>query len=121
MDQTQPPLYRIEPRGGVTMVSVLRAQLDQTDVEEFARAMAPLLAARPGAGPKIIIDLAPVGYMPSRLLGVLMTLHTQARDGHGMLRLCAVQPSVMELFTLTRLASVLHLDATVADALKKMS
>ena len=120
MDQTQPPLYRIEQRGGVTIVRVLRAQLDQADVEEFARALAPLLVARPGAGPKMIIDLAPIDYTPSRLLGVLMALHTQIRDGHGMLRLCAAQPNLMELFTLTRLASVLHIDASVDDALKRM-
>jgi hypothetical protein len=131
MDQSQPPLCRIEQRLGVSIVCVLRPQLDQTDVEELARAIEPLLAEKPGAsggsgapragaGPKIIIDLAPVEYSPSRLLGVLVTLHTRARNRNGMLRLCSAQKNLIDLFTLTRLAGVLHLDVSVEDALKMM-
>jgi anti-anti-sigma factor len=125
MDQTGSPLYQIEQRDGATVVRFLRRHLDQTDVEEFARALeqliAPAAGAAPPAGPRIVIDLAMIEFTPSRLLGVLVALHAMAQKKGGTLRLCAARPQVMELFTVTRLATVLHIDGTLDESLQKLA
>ena len=69
--------------------------------------------------PKFVISFENVKYISSAVLGMLMTVNKHVLAKHGELRLAAIDQSLMEVFTLTRLDKILKIYKTTDDAMRK--
>jgi anti-anti-sigma factor len=76
-------------------VLALAGRLDTETSADLELALADLQAA--GAN-KFLIDLADIGYVSSAGLRVLLALAKQLDGGRGVLRLCALNDSVKQVF-----------------------
>jgi anti-sigma B factor antagonist len=69
-----------------------------------------------GAG-KIVFDLAAVDFVDSAGLGMLIYANGSLKSKGGALRVCGVVPRVQSLLELTKMDTVLAIDATREESL----
>jgi len=93
--------FRIE---GNTLFA--EGDLDTPDIEEFEKTAMSLVEATDGA---IVFDFTRVEYMPSSLLGMLMSLRGRVTAEGRTFRL-RPSPMVRQLLTLTGMISSITLD-----------
>ncbi len=95
----------IERRGQVT---ILRPELDTIDANN-AKELKRRLGALVGDHPKMVLDLAQVGFLDSSGLGVILsTLRKLTADG-GDLKLCHVTPPVRALLEMVRMHKIVEI------------
>ncbi|MBS3820577.1 MAG: anti-sigma factor antagonist [Planctomycetes bacterium] len=105
----------IQSQGGVKLVTLADQKiLDELSISEIGNKLNGLVAeSKP---PKIVINFANVTNMSSSALGMLITLHKRVREANGDLRLCNIQPSIEEVFKITRLNEVFDMKPSVDEA-----
>lgn len=84
-------------------------------LSEFSSAITSLIAA---GQKKILVDLAPVGYVDSATIGCLMDLYRQANAAGGALKLSGVQRRVETMLTMTGAQNFIEVHADEAAALR---
>ncbi len=95
-----------------------RKILDEVSIMHLGESLTELVVdATP---PKLVLDFANVGHMSSSALGMLITLHKRIRERNGDLCLCAIQPSIYEIFVITRLNEIFRIHKSVSDALASL-
>ena len=109
---------RVERCGNITVITFTRDAI--RDVENvIAR---ELEGNADGSGMRhLLLDFTNVKYLNSVELGTLITLHTRIRDAGGQLTLFNLSAPVFEIFTLTRLDTLLSIcreGAVAGSALK---
>jgi anti-sigma B factor antagonist len=101
----------IGERGGHVVVA-LRGQLDVVE----AASLAASLVAFAARGPEIIADLAGLEFIDSSGAAALVLARKEARRAGGDLLLAAPQEQVLRFLTLTGLAGVFLVLASVEEA-----
>ncbi|MEJ7639645.1 MAG: STAS domain-containing protein [Singulisphaera sp.] len=97
MSQVPGPHFHLEIIDGVTVVRLNGPKL-------VIDASGPLSGlVEEGGHRKLLLDFAAVRFLSSAALGVLMGLRQRVEAAGGELRLCRLDPSLLELFRLTRL------------------
>ena len=100
--------------GGVVVHARQRAAADLSDPRGLRHAATDLI----GSGEsKILVDLAPVGYVDSATIGCLMDLYRQATAAGGAFKLAGVQKRVETMLTMTGAHNFLEVHADQASAL----
>lgn len=79
--------------GGIQIVQVNNERLYDENVDDFRKQTAAALEA----GNRIIVDLAPVGYVSSVGLSSLVNVFKNAQAKQAKLILCGVQPGVRDI------------------------
>ncbi len=100
---------------GVSIVRVGESRLMYPLLSEFSSAIAALIS---GGQKKILVDLAPVGYVDSATIGCLMDLYRQANAAGGVLKLSGVQRRVETMLTMTGAQNFIEVHGDEAAALK---
>lgn len=113
---TQSSLISINHNGAVACVKFLVRDVQSHDLPQIASELNALVDA--ADQPRIVIDFAAVHYLPTTGLGTLVELNHRVRRKGGQLRLAALDPRIMEVFTVSELVRVFHIDDTVQDAMK---
>lgn len=67
--------------------------------------------------PRLILDLKNVRFLSSHGIAILVSLDKRAKAAGGCLRICRVEPDVLELFRVTKMDGYLSIDADEAAAL----
>jgi anti-anti-sigma factor len=99
---------------GIVVMRVNEPRLTYPILSDFAAAVSNLI----GAGDtRIVVDLAPVGYVDSATIGCLMDLYRQATAAGGSLKLSSVQKRVETMLTMTGAHNFLEVHADQAAAL----
>lgn len=87
---------------GAVVVTFVRPQLtDEDNIEQMGEALFSLLEK--DAKTRIILDLSPIDYVTSSVLGKFITLHRRLHRQGGALVLCGLQPNVREALRASRL------------------
>jgi anti-sigma B factor antagonist len=87
---------------GAVVVTFVRPQLtDEDNIEQMGEALFSLLEK--DARTRIILDLSPLDYVTSSVLGKFITLHRRLHRQGGTLVLCGLQPNVRETLRASRL------------------
>ena len=95
----------VSSEGDVTVVELAdRKILDEINIMQIGEQLSQLVAS--ADVPKIVLDFANVEHMSSSALGVLITMHKRVREKSGKLALCAIQPTIREIFEITRLNEI---------------
>jgi anti-sigma B factor antagonist len=110
------PRLRVTPEGGATVVVLTdRRILDEVSINEIGDELAAMVAK--SSAPKFVLDFSGVAHMSSSALGMLITLHKRIREKGGELRLCGIQPAILEVFIITRLNEIFSICPTPEEAL----
>ncbi|MBN1943881.1 MAG: STAS domain-containing protein [Phycisphaerae bacterium] len=90
---------------GVTTVSLrMSSILDGPVIEEVGRTLFGLVDDK--AVDKLVVDFHSVSFLSSSMLGVLVSLQKRASSVGGRVVLSGLRPSLMKIFTITRLEKI---------------
>ena len=112
------PQYTLQEAGdGVTVVTIV-------DPDILAEGKGPLYgivdriaADQPGGPRRVVLSLKNVKAINSAAIGVLINLQKRVRDARGSLRVCEIDPYVLNVFSLTKVDQLLHLCPTRMEAI----
>ena len=90
-----------------------QGRLDAAGVRPLETELAEHLAA---GRIHLLVDMSQVGYVSSVGLRMFLTIMRSARKLGGGLRLCALNPRVMDVFKMAGFDRLLHLVATREEA-----
>lgn len=116
----QNPRLSVSSEGDVTVVELAdRKILDEVNIMQIGERLSALVTA--SEAPKMVLDFTNVAHMSSSALGVLITLHKRIREKNGQLRLCNIQPTIYEIFVITRLSEIFRICGSRQEALGSFS
>ena len=119
MPEEKPQLI-VTRQGKVIVVQLTdRKILDEMNIMRIGDDLNGLVAE--SDTPQLVIDFSQVGHMSSSALGMLITLHKRIREKDGQLRLCCIQPSIYEVFVITRLNEIFQICQSRQEALADIS
>lgn len=113
--QDRPHDIRIEQVDGVTVVALSGKILDPMHIETISDRLNELVSSQ--SCPKIVMDFSSVSHMSSSALGMLTALHEVTANHEGKLCLCRIQPTIAEIFRITRLDEVLVIQPGLNEAI----
>ena len=109
------PRLAVSQRDGVTVVRLLVPRiLDEVIINEIGERLKRIVAQ--AESPKIVLDFSEVTHMSSSALGVLITIHKRIREKNGRLSFAGIQPSIYEVFVITRLKEIFPIHSSVEEA-----
>ena len=118
--QQDHPRLKVTSQGDVTVVELTdRKILDEVNISRISERLQGLVAK--AENPKFVLDFSNVVHMSSSALGMLITLHKRVREKKGQLRLSGIQPTIYEVFVITRLNEIFEIAESVEEALKTLS
>jgi anti-anti-sigma factor len=100
---------------GIAVVRVKEARLMYPILHDFAVKVTELISR---GEKRIMVDLAPVGYVDSATIGCLMDLFRQATAAGGSLKLSGVQKRVETMLTMTGAHRFIEVHGDEASAVK---
>ena len=110
------PQLDVTRQGKVIVVQLTdRKILDEMNIMQIGDDLNGLVAE--SEIPRLVIDFSQVEHMSSSALGMLITLHKRIREKNGQLRLCCIQPSIYEVFVITRLNEIFQICQNRQEAL----
>ena len=111
---------RLSVNGNVTIIELLdRKILDGVNILQIGEQLTALVAQ--AAQPRFVLDFTNVAHLSSSALGVLITLSKRVREKGGQLRLCGIQPALLEVFTITRLNEIFQILPTRQEAIESIA
>nr|PZN27954.1 MAG: anti-anti-sigma factor [Chloroflexota bacterium] len=106
---------RIGPVAPEVQVLELGGRLDAVHTQQ---AISPVSAAVAAGARFVLLDLGAVTFMSSTGLRALLLVRKELLNQGGQLRLCNLQPQVLEVFTLTGFTQVFAIHTTREEALR---
>lgn len=85
--------------------------LDEYTADKVGQQLLALADGRPGQ--QVTLDLAPVEYLTSTVLSYLVRVHKRLLSSGGKLTLANPRPAVRDVFRVTLLDQVLHIQPAV--------
>jgi anti-sigma B factor antagonist len=98
--------------GGLPVVRPA-AEIDATNAEALRAA---LMTAAQGSPRAVIVDMTETAFCDSTGLSVLVRAHKQLESQGGELRMVTREPTLLRIFTVTGIASMFHMFASLDDA-----
>ena len=109
------PQLQFGQADGALTVKALTPHLDEAVKDDLYAAAERL---RQSAGPRrVVLNLEPVKSFNSAAIGMLINFQKRVHDAGGRLRLCHLDPYVLDLFRLTRVDQLFKVCDTEAQAL----
>ena len=105
----------VQKVGEVRVVTIMESRITEiSDIREIGDELMEFLEM--AEKPQVIIDFSKVTYLSSAMIGKLTAMHKKAKQYKGAVKMCAISPGVMQIFTITRLDKVfeIHPDLTSA-------
>ena len=102
---------------GIAIVEPTARRLDAAVAPAFKQQVVALVQ---GGERRIVVDLSAVDFLDSSGLGALVSV-LKALGGQGALAVCGPKGSVLSLFKLTRMDKVFAIEATRADAVRRLA
>ncbi len=109
----------VERREGSVVVLAASGRIDHQTAEAFQKALEPHLAGCSEGGDSIVVELSGVNYVSSVGLRALRLASKKVKAQKGRIAVAAMQPTVAEVFRISRFDSILPafetLDAAVGE------
>lgn len=115
-EQPAPAPSTVEKKGNALIAHAPAGPLDDEALKTLHRAIDQAVAADPSTT-LIILDLAPVSFIPSMGLGLLVQFANKCKARQQSLRLAGVQPKVRQEFCVARLDRLFRFNQNVDDAM----
>jgi anti-anti-sigma factor len=107
----------IVDRDDVVMVTFNDVKLlDESVIRHIGGEFADL-TTQAAAERKLLLNFQRISFMSSAMIGQIVKLNKQCKADGIALKLCSIDPTIMEVFRITRLDKLLDIRKTEADAL----
>jgi anti-sigma B factor antagonist len=70
---------------------------------------------------KILIDMNRIELMTSMMIGEFIKFNTRCTEANKQVLFCNLTPQIAELFKITRLDTIMNIDGTRVEAIKRLS
>ncbi|QDU55723.1 STAS domain-containing protein [Aeoliella mucimassa] len=94
--------------GVLTIRFLAPRMLDETQLDKVAQEM--LAVIEKTSDEKVILDFAPVQFMPSSMLGKLVMINKKCKEYKVKLKLSGLSPDIREVFKISRLDKVFSIE-----------
>ena len=104
------PIIKIRQHQGVTIVEFLDKDiniLDEDTVNEINQYLFSLVADHSPV--KLLLSFSNVNYFSSGLLGTFIRVSKKVLESGGAFKLCGINSSIWQMFTLTKLDQILDI------------
>jgi anti-anti-sigma factor len=113
--------YTLRQLADVTLIR-LQGRIDHNKAKDFESELKPILdSCAAGQERRIPLDMSGVDFMTSAGLRVLMVAAKTCGKHKGEIVVAALQPTVLEIFKISRFDLILKIFPAVEAALDKMS
>ena len=117
MDQVQPKIG-VEYTENATIATLTDEQiLDQAEVQALENSIMPLVEE--AGAINLVIDFGNVKFLTSAVLGLLIRVSKKIYESGGHLKLCGINPKILEIFKITRLDRIFDIYDDRQDATAK--
>lgn len=107
----------LEQQDEATIATVLDSQLlDQSQIEELGHELFSVAEGQENL--KLVLDLAKVKFLSSAVLGKFVALFKRIQAEGGQMRVCGLEPPILEVFQITRLHEILQVHPDRQSALE---
>lgn len=113
---TNPAPVDFHEHEGIAIMRFEASHIDQDVVDRASKLMFDKIDAH--HPPRVVLNLRKVDYLHSLGLGMLAGLSKHIQAYGGKLRLCSLQPEVLELLTVTHMLAVFECYDTEPSALQ---
>jgi anti-sigma B factor antagonist len=104
----------------ITVAKIVdRKIVDDADIQELGQELFELVEGEQVR--KLVLNFSQVGFLSSAALGRLLILHKKARQNNSCIILTGLQPTILEVFVLTRLNELFVIKDTDAEAIQSLS
>jgi anti-anti-sigma factor len=107
----------IADKDDVVMVTFTNFKILDESVIRNIGAEFDKLTTEAAAERKLLLNFDRVTFMSSAMIGQIMKLYKKAKADGIALKLCCIDPTIMEVFKITRLDKLLDIRKTEADAI----
>lgn len=115
MDNFSPNLV-VEFHGAVVVATLADEKiLDDSQIQALEGSFMPLIEQNDRL--QLIVDFSNVKFLTSSVLGLLIRISKKIYEKEGKLRLCAIDPKIMEVFRITRLDKIFEIYRDQDDAM----
>lgn len=115
MDKLNPNLI-VDFQGAVAIATLADEKiLDDSQIQGLEGSFMPLIEQNDKI--QLIVDFSNVKFLTSSALGLLIRISKKIYEKEGKLRLCAIDPKIMEVFRITRLDKIFEIYSDLEDAL----
>lgn len=109
---------RSDLESGAVMLALSGSMTLGNELQQLERTIQELTGRNQN---RIVLEMSKVSYLDSCTIGVLIGCHGSVHTGGGQLRLAGTNARIREIFKMTGVDQVLHLDATQDDSLTALS
>jgi anti-sigma B factor antagonist len=114
MDQVHPNL-QIDYHGNIVVATLTDEKiLEDTQIQGLEGSFMPLIDQNDHI--QLIVDFSNVKFLTSSVLGLLIRISKKVYEQGGKLRLCGIDPKIMEVFRITRLDKIFEIYSDQDDA-----
>ena len=114
------PRVKVSHEGDITVVELTdRKILDEVNISQIGDRLRDLVAQ--ADKPRLVLDFVGVSHMSSSALGMLITIHKHVKEKAGELRLCNIQPTIYEVFVITRLNEIFNICQSREEAVSSIA
>jgi anti-sigma B factor antagonist/stage II sporulation protein AA (anti-sigma F factor antagonist) len=100
------------------LIATVSGRIDHASANAFNSALEPLLKNCVGGAKPLILDFSGVEYISSVGLRSLMLASRQAKSQKGAFAIAGMQPSVQEVFTISRFSLIMPCYTSIEAACK---
>ncbi|MEZ6069421.1 MAG: STAS domain-containing protein [Pirellulales bacterium] len=92
----------------VTVYFAAASILDESVIQQIGKEFTGVALEAAGER-KLLLNFQGVKFMSSAMIGKIVRLHKQCKNDKITLKLCAIAPELLEVFTITRLDKILDI------------
>ena len=119
MDQMNPKISVDYTENAVVATLADEKILEQADIEALEASIMPLVEQVGKIN--LVISFANVKFLTSAVLGLLIRVSKKIYESDGQLKLCNIEPKILEIFRITRLDKVFDIYEDRDEALSAVT
>ena len=105
----------VSTKDGICFVEFVdRKILDEVTISEISKNLAALVEEHTPIN--LLLNFKNVEYLSSAVLGMLVAIQKQVKDGSGQLKLTDIRPKIFEVFEITRMNEMFEFHENAAAA-----
>jgi anti-sigma B factor antagonist len=114
-----PPQITSENKGNAIVVTLLMPQLlEESEITMLEQSIMQVI--RKANVVNIVLNFENVTFLSSAVLRTLIKINTAIGERHGKLKLCSIDPKILEVFKITRLNKVFDIREDIDAAMESL-
>jgi anti-sigma B factor antagonist len=119
MDQLNPKISVEYTQNAAVATLADEKILEQADIDALEASFMPLVEQKNGIN--LVISFGNVKFLTSAALGLLIRVSKKVYESDGQMKLCCVDPKILEIFKITRLDKVFDIHEDTQQALDALT